>query len=126
MRSHGVPEYPDPHVSSSANHTQVTISPGSANPTSPAFTSANHQCHNLLPDGGKQSQGSTQDQPQDLAFADCMRSHGVPNFPDAGHDGTFTLPSTINEQAPQFEHASHVCASLQPSSLSLDQAPSGS
>ena len=40
MRSHGVPGYPDPQVSSSANHVQVTISPGSADPNSPAFKSA--------------------------------------------------------------------------------------
>lgn len=32
MRSHGVPGYPDPQVSSSGNHVQVTISPGAADP----------------------------------------------------------------------------------------------
>ncbi len=51
MRSHGVPDYPDPQVSSSGNHVQVTISPGSADPNSPAFKSADHACHNLLPNG---------------------------------------------------------------------------
>lgn len=51
MRSHGVPKYPDPQVSGSGNHGQVKISPGRADPGSPAFKSANHACHNLLPDG---------------------------------------------------------------------------
>ena len=35
MRSHGVPGYPDPEVSTSGNRVQVTISPGSADPNSP-------------------------------------------------------------------------------------------
>jgi hypothetical protein len=34
-----------------------------------------------------------------------MRSHGVPAFPDPDHDGVFTLPATVDEQAPAFVHA---------------------
>jgi hypothetical protein len=125
MRSHGVPDYPDPHISGSSNHVQITISPGSADPNSPVFGSAGHACHNLLPDGGMPANGA-QDQAQDLTFANCMRSHGVPNFPDADHDGAFTLPSTIDEQAPQFQHATQACMSMQPSSLSINQRPANS
>ena len=125
MRSHGVPGYPDPEVSSSANHVQVTISPGSADPNSPAFKSAGHTCHNLLPNGGKPVNGA-QDQAQDLTFADCMRSHGVPNFPDADRDGAFTLPSTVDQQAPQFQRATKACANVEPSSLSILNQPPGS
>ncbi len=122
MRSHGVSSYPDPQVSSSANHVQIKISPGGADPDSPAFKSANHACRNLLPNGGRPT-SSAHDQAQDLTYADCMRSHGVPNFPDVDRDGTFTLPPTINEQAPQFKHASQACANVEPSSLSVNQAP---
>jgi hypothetical protein len=124
MRSHGVPDYPDPQVSSSGIRLQVTISPGSANPNSPAFKSADGACHNLMPDGGEPANGA-QDQAQDVTFADCMRSHGVPNFPDVDRDGAFTLPSAINQQAPQFEHATHACAKVEPSSLSILQASGG-
>jgi hypothetical protein len=124
MRSHGVPDYPDPQISSSGNHVQVKLSPGSADPNSPALKSAGHACHNLLPNGGKPA-NSAQHQAQNLTFADCMRSHGVPNFPDADRDGAFTLPSTINQQAPQFEHASQACMNVQPSSLSINQAHGG-
>jgi len=122
MRSHGVPDYPDPQISSSGNHVQVSISPGGADPNSPAFKSAGHACHNLLPNGGPPANGA-QDQAQDLTFADCMRSHGVPNFPDAARDGAFTLPSTIDQQAPQFQHATQACMNLRPSSLSILQTP---
>jgi hypothetical protein len=125
MRSHGVPGYPDPQISSSGNRTQVTISPGSADPGSPAFKSAGHVCHNLLPNGGSPS-NTAQDQAQDQPFADCMRSHGVPNFPDADRDGAFTLPSTTNTQAPAFQRATNACASVEPSSLSILNQPPGS
>jgi hypothetical protein len=124
MRSHGVPGYPDPKVTSAANHVQVSISPGSADPNSPAFKSADHACHNLLPNGGRPANGP-QNQAQNLTFADCVRSHGVPSLPDADRDGAFTLPSTINPQAPAFQHAVQACSNKEPSSLSIDQAPSG-
>jgi hypothetical protein len=128
MRSHGVPGYPDPQISSSAGSLSVGISPGSANPDSPAFKSADRACHHLLPNGGVQGGAggsSAQQQAQDVVFADCMRSHGVPSFPDPDHDGAFTLPATINEQAPAFLGAMNACQKVQPSSLSiLSQPPS--
>ena len=120
MRSRGVPDYPDPQISSSANHLQVTISPGSADPNSPAFKSADHACHNLMPNGGKPANGA-QYRAQDLTFAACMRSHAVPGFPDADRDGAFTLPSTINQQAPAFQHAMQACSKIEPPSLSINQ-----
>ena len=124
MRSHGVPGYPDPGFSGSAGDLQVQISPGSANPNSPAFKSADRACHYRLPNGGVQGgpggSGAPQ-QAQDVLFADCMRSHGVPSFPDPDRDGTFTLPATSNEQAPAFLHATHACEKVQPSSLSIYQ-----
>lgn len=127
MRSRGVPGYPDPQVASSGNGVQLTISPGTTNPDSPAFRAADRACHHLLPGLVSTSASSGQDQEQDLKFADCMRSHGVPDFPDADRDGAFTLPSTMNQQAPQFERATTACAHAEPSSLSiLNQSPPGS
>lgn len=124
MRSRGVPNYPDPQISSSANHLQVTISPGNTDPNSPASKSADHACHYLLPNGGTPVNGA-RDQTQELMFADCMRSHAVPNFPDADHDGVFNLPSTIDQQAPAFLGAIHACQKVQPSSLSILNQPPG-
>jgi hypothetical protein len=125
MRAHGVSDYPDPQVSGSGNRVQIKISPGSANVDSPAFRSANHVCHHLLPFGGAQGAGSNsaQQRAQDVRYADCMRSHGVPAFPDPDHDGVFTLPATVDEQAPAFVHATHACRNAEPSSLSIDQSP---
>jgi hypothetical protein len=128
MRSHGVPGYPDPMVSGSADSLSVGISPGGANPNSPAFKSADRACHQLLPNGGAQGGpggSSAQQQAQDVLFADCMRSHRVPSFPDPGHDGVLTLPATINVQAPAFLRATNACQKVEPSSLSINQAPGG-
>ena len=127
MRSRGVSGYPDPQVTGSGNGVQVRISPGTANPDSPGFRAADRSCHHLMPGLVATSAGNGQNQQQDLKFADCMRSHGVPAFPDAGHDGAFTLPSTINQQSLQFERATTACAHAEPSSLSLlTQSPAGS
>ena len=38
-----------------------------------------------------------------------MRSHGVPNFPDASAGGGFDIPSTINTQSPAYLSARHAC-----------------
>ncbi len=124
MRSHGVAGYPDPVVSGSGNSVKVTMSPGSANPDSPAFRSADGACHHLLSNGGEQggaSGSSAQQQAQDVQFADCMRAHGVPSFPEPDHDGVFTLPATIHEQAPAFLRATRSCQKVHPASLSIDQ-----
>ncbi len=125
IRSHGLAGYPDPVVSSSADHVQVTISPGSLDPNSPAFRSADRACHHYLPNGGVQAGPSgtgAQQRAQDVVFADCMRSHGVPGFPDPDHDGVFTLSARINEQAPAFRRATQACQKVQPSSLSIYQS----
>lgn len=124
MRSRGVSGYPDPQVTGSGNGVQVTISPGTTNPDSTAFRAADHACHHLMPGLVPASASSGQDQEQELKFADCMRTHGVPDFPDADRDGAFTLPSTMNQQSPQFERATKACAHAEPSSLSLlNQGP---
>lgn len=126
MRAHGLSGYPDPVVSGVGGHLQATISPGSLDPNSPAFRSGDRACHRLLPNGGGPSGGgghSAQQQGQDVLYADCMRTHGAPNFPDPGHDGAFTLPATINEQAPAYLHATQACHKVEPTSLSIYQTP---
>lgn len=42
--------------------------------------------------------------------AQCMRSHGVPNFPDPKPGGPSVVPNWINPQAPAFLSAQKACA----------------
>jgi hypothetical protein len=129
MRSHGLSSYQDPQVSQSAGQGHITISPGGLDPNSPAFKSAGRACGHLLPGGlgSRSSAISSQERAQDVRFASCMRTHGVPTFPDPDRDGAFTLPSGVDQKAPQFQHATKACANVEPSSLSiLNQPPAGS
>jgi hypothetical protein len=136
MRSHRVPNFPDPSTSGpfqaevSGYHTRVVLNdiPG-VNPDSPAFKSAQAACQKLLPEAFAQPRpSSAAAMAQARAWAMCMRAHGVPSFPDPTttpptHRGApfnglvndingavFALPAaTINPQSPAFEHAAKAC-----------------
>jgi hypothetical protein len=47
-----------------------------------------------------------------LKFADCMRAHGVPDFPDPGPGGGFQRGSGIDAQSPAFRTANRGCISI--------------
>jgi hypothetical protein len=126
MRAHGLPNFPDP---SAGGGIQISPSEG-VNPSSPAFQSAQKTCQHLLPGGGPGNQKPTeQDKQRMLALANCMRAHGLTNFPDpttgqpnlgAGGPGQgaiiginglfFNLGAAgLNPQSPAFEHAAEAC-----------------
>jgi hypothetical protein len=58
-----------------------------------------------------------------LAYAQCMRHHGVPNFPDPNSKGQITLtPSDgVNINSAQYQSAAKTCQSLAPSAVSVGQ-----
>lgn len=123
MRSHGLSGYPDPRFSTGADGLQVKISPGALNPDTPAFRSADGACHQFLARGGlpnASSAAGASARAESVRFANCMRSHGVPSFPDPDRHGAFELPSQINPSAPAFVSANTACASVRPTSLVLD------
>ena len=83
MRSHGDPSFPGPELVNTAHEHGITIGQG-VDQSSAQYVSANKTCKHLLPNNGN---GPTQGQlqrmmAQALKYTDCMRSHGVPNFPD--------------------------------------------
>jgi hypothetical protein len=54
-----------------------------------------------------------------VKFAECMRSHGVPAFPDPGASGKFTIDGVVNgssldPNAPAFKQAISACQDLEP------------
>ncbi|MGO9898427.1 MAG: hypothetical protein ACLP0J_01765 [Solirubrobacteraceae bacterium] len=49
-----------------------------------------------------------------LAFSECMRSHGVPNFPDPSSGGGIHLSSGMNPSSPAFKAAQASCYKLMP------------
>jgi hypothetical protein len=51
-----------------------------------------------------------------LKYAECMRSHGVTNFPDPGADGSITIQPGLglDPNSDQFKAATEACKSLAP------------
>jgi hypothetical protein len=120
MRSHGVGNFPDPD---SKGRIKVTsgVGPGGqktgVDVNSPQFDRARKACANLLPNGGRPTAAQQQqEQQQMLKFAQCMRSHGVPKFPDPKAGGALTLGSKsgVDPNTPQFKTAQQTCQKLVP------------
>jgi hypothetical protein len=78
MRSNGVPSFPDPNNSVKFPGAQQLGVSGSQ------YQAAMNACKHLLPKGGSApSQAELQQERTALLpFAQCMRSHGVPDWPD--------------------------------------------
>ncbi len=51
-----------------------------------------------------------------LAYASCMRSHGITDFPDPNAQGGFSAPNGMNVNSPQYAAANNDCKSLDYSS----------
>jgi hypothetical protein len=54
-----------------------------------------------------------------VKFAECMRSHGVSNFPDPGASGKLTIDavangSSLDTSTPAFKQAISACKNLEP------------
>jgi hypothetical protein len=113
MRSHGVPNFPDPN----SNGGIKLDSTRGLDRSSPQFESAEEACKSLLPDGGRPDpQTASQEQVALLRLARCMRSHGVPNFPDPQPDGETVqaMPDDVDTRSPQFMAAERACRELVP------------
>ena len=114
MRSNGVAKYPDP----CSNGTLLKESPAQLGVSSARFQSAQGACRHLLPNGGA---APTPAQVQhasalSLRFAQCVRAHGVPGFPDPDSTGRIPDPASvgIDQGSPKFEAANQACASYRP------------
>jgi len=124
MRAHGVSRFPDP-ISSGVI---PKVSVGQLGVGSSRFQAAQRACQNLLPTGTDDqfSPGEVQQLLIGmLRFSRCMRSHGVPNWPDPSTDSEgrpiFPLPAAgISRQqarSPRVTHAGDECQHLLPPAL---------
>jgi hypothetical protein len=118
MRSHGVPNFPDPSEAHG-----IVLGPNSGvNPQSPAFQSAQQRCAKLQPGGNTDPPAMSESQRlAAIAFSMCMRKHGLPNFPDPtlsspGNSPTlvlrgleFPIGAGLNIRSPAFKQAATAC-----------------
>jgi hypothetical protein len=122
MRANGVSNFPDPNSSGVWPKSQVAVAADS-----PRFQAATHACGHLLPNGGpgvSPSQSVLQQIQTDMAkFARCMRSHGVPNWPDPtldrGRDVFDPQSVGIDTNSPQISTKLHECERVFPASVGI-------
>jgi hypothetical protein len=89
MRTHGVPDFPDP-TSGEGNTKQAAIR-AFKQVSGSQVDAAQTACRHLAPNGGQPSRAQIAQRIADLlAFARCMRAHSFPNFPDPTSGGQVT------------------------------------
>ena len=72
------------------------------NKHTPKLKAANQACRSLEPGGTSGTpQQSSQKIAAEVKWAQCMRSHGLPSFPDPNAQGVFDR-NKFNENAPAF------------------------
>jgi hypothetical protein len=94
MRSHGLPNFPDPHVSYQNGQGSVSQGVPASDAASPQFKTAQKACQHIMPAPGGSGGGSQDHGPPPqalLAFARCLRAHGLPKFPDPDRQGQLTI-----------------------------------
>ena len=111
IRAHGVPKWPDPDSSGVFDKTKITTQQLEVSST--ALQSAQDACQHLLPPASITQQRLNA--AQALQFAQCVRSHGVPNFPDPATVG-------VDQGSPQFQAANDTCAQYRPPYIPSNQA----
>ncbi len=123
MHSNGVPNLPDSGL----------IPRGAGiDPSSPLFKTAQAKCQKLIPGGGPPGPGltthpSAQTLARFLKISQCMRRHGISQFPDPTtsvppnpfgsgireisniEEVILLFPATIDQQAPAFTQAAAAC-----------------
>jgi hypothetical protein len=112
MRAHGVRNFPDPQSGGGIN-----IGPNSGiDPNSPTFKAAEKACVKELDIQAPSPAEQAKMQEQALKYSQCMRAHGMPNFPDpqfSGNKAELRLnKSTFNPNSPQFKKAQKACENL--------------
>jgi len=90
MRANGVPHFPDPDPKGNSNF--------GVDVTREVFTKAVDACKALKPPGALSSKRTPKEQAASLRFAQCVRDHGVKDFPDPVNGepliDTYKIPSS--------------------------------
>ena len=118
MRDHGLSSFPDPTMTDHNGQQVAYLTATIPVDPSPAFKSAQNACRGILPPPINSSptqlaqQRHTREQ-HNLAFAKCLRNHGIPDFPDPDSQGQLTLEMVnaagVDLHAPTVLTAAKAC-----------------
>ncbi|MGH2843627.1 MAG: hypothetical protein ACRDKL_08595 [Solirubrobacteraceae bacterium] len=118
MRANGVSGFPDPEAGpgGAVGLPLIVSSNGSLTAegksfSGPALRHAERVCKTYLPPaGGPPPQLVAAQRRRELAFAQCMRKHGVPSYPDPSLSGGGQAPPAgVDPQSPAFKTAARAC-----------------
>ncbi len=82
IRSHGVPNFPDPSPNDGILGMIENAGSSGVNPQTPAFQAAWKACQKYGPGANLTPAQNAAQNALGVEESQCMRSHGVPNFPD--------------------------------------------
>jgi hypothetical protein len=112
MRSHGLTDFPDPTIGSNGLPGWSGVSN-----QAPAYKAAKQVCNKDLPNiGPHTSAEKATANAAALKYSTCMRSNGVPNFPDPNGQGLIEIKNAtgvLDASSPQFQKAETACKSLE-------------
>jgi hypothetical protein len=114
MRKHGLPNFPDPKAVGRGYRLTIGSENG-IDTNSPQFKNALLACKKVLPNGGTASpQEQTKQLQRALKYAACIRSHGVPDYPDPKASAGGGIELGEAPSSPQFKSAQKACRQLLP------------
>jgi hypothetical protein len=109
IRAHGVSDFPDPDAKNQFQY-GVSVSPA-------VWKQATTACKDLQPPGTLSSKRTPKQQSASLRFAQCIRDHGVKDFPDPVNGepmiDTYKIPSSNKPGGMTILNAAiHKCAGV--------------
>jgi hypothetical protein len=116
MRAHGIKNFPDPD---SQGGISLSGGPGTGiDPRSPQFKAADQACRKLMPGLKLSPAQRAAAEARELQYSECMRSHGILDFPDPNGQGGISIRSTpgsdLDPNNPRFKAANSACQHLMP------------
>jgi hypothetical protein len=111
MRQHGI-DVPGPQITANG----IGQPKAGVKPDDPRFKAAEQACRQYEPNGGQPTPPSAQERQRALAFARCMRQHGIdvpdPKFTADGIDQPF--PTGVARDDPRLRAAERACGQFLP------------
>ena len=121
-----MPAFPDPQVVTTPGSVGIRQAVPAAAGLSPAFTAAQKACRGVMPapgNGGARDQGPHKQVL--LAFAHCLRAHGVNGFPDPNANGQLTTEmisaAGVDIHTPGFFNAAKACVGATHGAITMAQ-----
>lgn len=94
IRSHGLPDFPDPVQDPQTG--SWGLPQGTATPPQYVLNDCKSVLNQIAALGTQNNQIPASDLQSYQKWAQCMRQHGIPNWPDPNPNGTFTLPPSLS------------------------------